>query len=185
VHVTGASFDASRFERVAVVGRRVAREHSPVIDRISLELQGVVVDREHKRLVALADSRGELRMRAADVTEFLGRSGWIDDARVTLAPPDRIQVSGRPHIAGIALVGAESVEIEGRLFAAGTQLRLVLDRVRIGNASAPALVRIVLEGAVNPLFDAAEHSLPAQIDAVEIDDDAVRITASGSGLPPP
>jgi hypothetical protein len=185
VHVTGASLDASRFERVAVVGRRVAREHSPVIDRIALELQGVVVDREQKRLLALADSHGELSMRAADFTEFLRQSGWVDDVRVTLTAPDRIRVSGRPRIAGVALVGAESVEIEGRLLATGTQLRLVLDRVRIGDASAPALLRIVLEGAVNPLFDAAGRPLPARFDAVEIDGDAVRITASGSRLPPP
>ena len=185
VQVSGASLDASRFERVAVVGSRVARARAPVIDRIELELHGVVVDRREKRLVALADSRGELRVRAADLTAFLDRSGWIDDARVTLAAPDRIRVSGRPRIAGIALPAGDAIEIEGRLFAAGTQLRLALDRLRIGNTSAPPLVRGLVEGAFNPLFDAAGHPLPAQVDAVAVDAEALRIAASGSRLPAP
>ncbi|MGZ8260209.1 MAG: LmeA family phospholipid-binding protein [Caldimonas sp.] len=183
VQVRGASLDASRFDRVAVVGRRVARERAPVVDRLSFELRGVVVDRENKRLVALADSRGELRVRADDLTEFVRTSGRIEDVRVALAAPDRIRVWGRPRIAGIAVGGG--VEIEGRLAAAGTQLRLTLDRVRIGNASAPPLVRALLEAAVNPLFDGASHPLPARIDAVEADEDALRIVASGSRLPPP
>ena len=183
VQVSGASLDASRFERVAVVGRRIARERAPVIDRLELELRGVVVDRQEKRLAALGDSRGELRVRAADLAEFVRASGWVDDARVTLAAPDRIRVSGRPRIAGVAL--GESLEFEARLFGAETQLRVAIERVRIGNASAPALVRAVLEGAVNPLFDAAGHPLPARIDAVEVDGDALRIGASGSRLPPP
>jgi len=185
VRVSCASLDASRFERVSVVGGRVARARAPVIDRIELELHGVVIDRQEKRLVALADSRGELRVRAADLTAFLGQSGWIDDAAVTLAAPDRIRVSGRPRIAGIALVAGGGVVIEGRLSSTGTQLRLALDRVRIGDASAPALVRAVLEGAINPLFDAAEHPLPAQIDAVEVDTEALRIAVSGSRLARP
>ena len=185
VQVSGASLDASRFERVAVVGRRVARARAPVIDRIELELRGVVVDRQDKRLVALADSRGELRVRAADLTEFLGRSNWIDAARVTLEAPDRIRVSGRPRFAGIALSAGDGIEIEGRLYAAGTELRLALDRLRIGNASAPPFVRGLVEGMVNPLFDAAGHPLPAQIDAVEVDADALRIAASGSRLRAP
>jgi len=71
------------------------------------------------------------------------------------------------------------------LSSTGTQLQLALDRVRIGDASAPALVRAVLEGAINPLFDAAEHPLPAQIDAVEVDAEALRIAVSGSRLARP
>jgi hypothetical protein len=185
VQVTGASIDRSRFERVAVLGTRVVRERAPVIDRLAFELRGVVVDREQKRLVALADSRGELRVRADDLTEFVRRSGWIDDARVTLAAPDRIRVSGRPRVAGLALTGGAGVEIEARLFGSDAQLRLALDRVRIGTASAPPLVRAVLEVAVNPLFDATAHPLPAQIDAVEVDGDVLRIAASGSRLPRP
>jgi hypothetical protein len=185
VQVKGASIDASRFERVHVVGKRLARERAPVIDRVELELQGVVVDRAQKRLLALTDSRGELHVRAADLTDFLRRNGGIDDVRVTLAPPDRIRIAGRPRVAGIALVGGDGVEIEGRLFGAGPQLRLTLDRIRIGNTNAPALIRSILEGAVNPLFEASEHPLPAQIDAVSVDDGVLRIAASGSRLPRP
>ena len=183
VHVTGASVDATRFERVAFVGRRIARENAPVLDRLELELHGVVIDRTEHRLVALADSRGALFVRAADLTDFLRRSAWIDDPVVVVSAPDRIAVAGTPRLAGIALAGEERVELQGRLFASGTQLRLTIDRISIGTTTAPPLVRAVLELAINPLFDAAAYPLPAQFDAVEAGDGTIRIAVSGSRLP--
>ncbi len=183
VHVSGASVDATRFEHVAFVGRRIARANAPVLDRLELELDGVVVDRTAKRLVALADSRGALHVRAADLTEYLRRSAWIDDPAVVVSAPDRIAVSGAPRLAGIALIGDEGIELQGRLFASGTQLRVSIDRVRIGASSAPPLVRALLERALNPLFDAAAYPLPAQFDAVGVGEGTIRVAASGSRLP--
>ncbi|MBV9891338.1 MAG: LmeA family phospholipid-binding protein [Rhizobacter sp.] len=184
VEVSGASLDASRFERVQVVGRRVAREHAPIVDRVELELDRAVIDRAQKRLVALADSRGELRVRADDLTAFLRASRWIDAPSVALAAPDRLRVVGRPRLAGVAVAGGD-IEIDGRLVAAGAELRLALDGIRVGNATASPLVRSLVEAAVNPLFDASAHPLPARIDAVDVDAQSVRIRASGSRLPPP
>ena len=45
-----ASVDGNRFEHVRFVGRRIARAHAPVLDRLELDLKGVVVDREAKAL---------------------------------------------------------------------------------------------------------------------------------------
>ncbi|MDQ6640668.1 MAG: DUF2993 domain-containing protein [Pseudomonadota bacterium] len=183
VQVSGASLDGSRFEHVRFVGRRIARADTPVLDRLELELQGVVVDRQEKRLMAVAASRAELRLRGSDLAEFLRRRGWIADPAVVLAAPDRIIVAGTPRLAGIALAIGDGAEFEGRLFAAGSQLRLTVDRLRIGSSSAPPLLRAVIERAINPLLDVSAYPLPAQIDAVDVTGDSLRIAASGSRLP--
>jgi hypothetical protein len=182
VRVSGASLDGSRFDRVRFVGRRIARADAPVLDRLELDLQGVVVDRAAKSLTAVAATRVELQLKGADLAVFLSR--WLGEPQVTLSPPDRIAVVGTPRIGGIALGGAGGAELQGRLVGAGTQLFLAIDRIRLGRGEAPPLARVVVERAINPIFDVAEAPLPARLDAVEIGtDDAIRITASGSRLP--
>ena len=182
VRVSGASVDGSLFERVGFVGRRIARAGAPVLDRLELDLQGVVVDRAAKSLTAVAAARVELQLKGADLAEFLGR--WLAEPRVTLAPPDRIIVVGMPRIGGIALGGPGGAELQGRLAANETKLFLLLDRIRLGQGDAPPLARLVVERATNPIFDVADAPLPAQLDAVEVgSDDTIRVAASGSRLP--
>jgi hypothetical protein len=182
VRVSGASLDGSRFERVRFVGRRIARADAPVLDRLELDLQGVVVDRAAKSLTAVAATRVELQLKGADLAVFLRR--WLAEPQVTLAPPDRVAVVGSPRIGGIALGAMGSAELQGRLVGAGTQLFLAIDRIRLGRGEAPPLARVVIERAINPIFDVAEAPLPARLDAVEVGaDDTIRIAASGSRLP--
>jgi hypothetical protein len=182
VRVSGASVDGSRFERVRFVGRRIARADSPVLDRLELDLRGVVVDRAGKSLTAVAASRVELQLKGADLAVFLGR--WLGEPVVTLTAPDRIAIVGTPRIGAIALGGG--AELQGRLAGAGSQLLLTIDRIRLGRGEAPPLARVLVESAINPIFDVADRPLPARLDAVEVgSDDTIRIAASGSRLPPP
>jgi hypothetical protein len=182
VKVSGASIDGSRFDRVHFVGTRIVRSRAPVLDRLELELRGVAIDRQEKRLTALAGANGSLRIRAADLADYLRERGWFDDARVALEAPDRITIAGTPRLGGATIEMRDGAELQGRLVARGAQLRLVVDGVRIGNAQAPQFVRALLERAVNPLFDTAAYPLPARFDAVEVDGEAIRIAASGSRL---
>jgi len=182
VRVSGASLDGSRFDRVRFVGRRIARADAPVLDRLELDLQGVVVDRVAKSLTAVATTHVELQLKGADLAVFLSR--WLGEPQVTLAPPDRIAIVGTPRIGGIALGGAGGAELQGRLVGAGTQLFLAIDRIRLGRGEAPALARVVVERAINPIFDVVEAPLPARLDAVDVGaDDTIRIAGSGSRLP--
>ncbi len=182
VRVSGASVDGSRFERVRFVGRRIARAGAPVLDRLELDLQGVVVDRAAKSLTAVAGARIELQLKGADLAAFLGR--WLADPAVTLTAPDRIAMVGTPRIGAIALAGAGAAELQGRLVASGSQLFLTIERIRVGRGEAPPLARVVVERAINPIFDVSGAPLPAQLDTVEVgSDDTIRIAASGSRLP--
>jgi hypothetical protein len=182
VSVSGASLDASRFERVRFVGTRIVRARAPVLDRLELELRGVAIDRQEKRLTALAGATGSLRIRAADLADYLRERGWFEDARVVLAAPDRVAISGTPKIGGAVLQLRDGAELQGRLVAQGAQLRLAVEAVRIGELQAPPLIRSLLERAVNPLLDAGGFPVAARIDAVAVEGDAVVITASGSRL---
>ena len=68
--------------------------------------------------------------------------------------------------------------------ARGRSCVLAIDRIRLGRGEAPALARVVVERAINPIFDVAEAPLPARLDAVEVGgDDTIRIAGSGSRLP--
>jgi hypothetical protein len=182
VSVSGASVDATRFERVRFVGTRIVRERAPVLDRLELELRGVAIDRQEKRLTALAGASGVLRIRADDLAAYLRERGWFEDARVVVAPPDRITISGVPKIGGAVIQVRDGAELQGRLVAQGAQLRLAVEAVRIGELQAPPLIRSLLERAVNPLLDAGGFPVAAHIDAVAVEGDAVVITASGSRL---
>lgn len=184
VAVTGASADAARFDRVRVTGKRVARENAPVLDRVELELRGVAVDREAKRLSAVAEASGSVRIAAGDLADYLQRRGWIDEPTVVFAPPDRIEITGTPRIAGIAVGVRRGAEFRGRLRADGTKLRLTVDHLALGARETPALARAIVERAINPIFDAAPYPVPERIDALVVEADAVRIAASGSRLAP-
>jgi hypothetical protein len=183
VRVVGASSDGSRFERVRFVGRRIARAGAPVVDRLELDLQGVVVDRREKALTAVAATHAELRLRGADLAEYLRSSGWIADPSVVFSAPDRIAITGTPRLAGIAIAIGDGAEFQGRVVASGSQLRLGVDRVRIGASTVVPLLLVVIERAINPLLDVSAYPLPARIDAVDAGDDGLRIVASGSRLP--
>ena len=126
-----------------------------------------------------------LRIRAGDLADYLRERGWFEDARVVLAAPDRITISGVPKIGGAVIQVRDGAELQGRLVAQGAQLRLAVDAVRIGDLQAPPLVRALLERAVNPLLDAGAYPVAARIDAVAVDGDSVVIAASGSGLADP
>ncbi len=124
VRVSGASLDGSRFERVRFVGRRIARAGAPVVDRLELDLQGVVVDRREKALTAVAATHAELRLRGVDLAAYLRGSGWIADPSVVFSAPDRIAIAGTPRLAGIALAIGDGAEFAG-------------PPVRVGIAAAP------------------------------------------------
>ncbi len=67
----------------------------------------------------------------------------------------------------------------GRLVARGSQLRLAIDSLQIGNMRPPPLVLLAVEAALNPLFDVARYPVPARFDSVAVQGDALIVTSSG------
>ena len=180
--VQGVSGDGTRIEQVQATGVRVRRPNMPVFERIELRLSGVVVDTATKRMTSVGDARLSLRLNAAEVAAYLGSSDWIDQPAVRFSAPDKIFISGRLKIAGIALVSTATADLEGRLQARDTQLRLGVDALAWRGQTAPALVRGLVEQAINPILNVAQYPLPARIDSAVVDGNVIIITASGSNL---
>lgn len=180
--VQGASIDGTRFEQVQATGTRVRRPNMPVVERIELRLSGVVVDAVAKRVTAVGDASMSLRLKVDDVAAYLGASEWIDQPAVRVSAPDKVFISGRLKIAGMALGSTSAADVEGRLQARGTQLRLGVDALSWRGQTAPALVRALVEQAINPILNVAQYPVPARIDSVVVEGDAIIINASGSNL---
>lgn len=184
VQVSGANASASTIERVLVLAERIARVDAPVVDTASVKLKGVTLEHEPRRVTGVAQADLEARVLAADIAAYLSSQGWIEDAVVTLSPPDRVLITGRPRLAGIALPSFTRAELRARVMARGPQLRLAFDAVSLGGAPLPSLAIGMVESALNPLFDASRFAVPARIDWVGVEGDALLVRASGSRLAP-
>ena len=180
--VQGASSDGTRIEQVQATGVRVRRPNLPAFERIELRLSGVVVDATAKRVTAVGDARLSLRLKVDDVAAYLGASEWIDRPAVRLSAPDKIFISGRLKIAGIALGASSAADLEGRLQARDTQLRLGVEALSWRGQTAPALVRALVEQAINPILNVSQYAVPTRIDSAVVEGDAIVITASGSNM---
>jgi hypothetical protein len=181
VEVSGSNTGASRFERIGVTGYRVARSGAPIADVVTLDMRDVQVDRESGVLTAIGAANMQLRFLRADLASFLEGSGPFENVGLALHPPNAVVIDGRPRIAGIGLLTGATFEARGRIVARNQELRLELDDLRALGFSAPPLWRGVAQLAINPLFDAKAFPVPSRFDQVNIEGQAIVISASGAG----
>ncbi len=182
VAVAGVSDAANRFERVHIIGDRVARQGVPVFDRVEGDLNGVVVNRAEKRLVSIGSAAVLADLLANDVASYMASRGLIEDAKVSFVAPSSFVATGRIKIPGTSLSSAASGEFRGNLQAAGSQLRLNVESLAFGPVAAPALLRSALEVAIIPLVDLSSFAVPSRIDSIQVDGEKLQIRASGVDL---
>ena len=182
VTVRGADAGGSRVAEVRAVGIRVQRAGAPVLTRIDVNLADVVVDRTERRVTSIGRAAIALHLHEQDLTEFLRRQEWVESATVRFSGSDEITIAGRLGVRGLSALSSPRAELHGRLVPRGAQLLLRIDAIRLGDGTAPPLVRRILEQTLNPIFDAASHAVPSQLDSVEAGGGALVIRASGSDL---
>ena len=180
--VRGASADASHFDKVHVVGNRVQRPHTPVIDRFEVDLQDVTFDLPSKQVSGIGSARAAVYVKAVDLTAYLEQQRWIARPSVQLLPPDRLEVSGFFKVLGVDLAAGAPATFKGRLVTSGSQLRVAVDSLSLGDREAPGLLKGLVATAVNPLFDLAAYAVPSTVERVRVQDDAILLEASGSQL---
>ncbi len=185
VSVRGADAAGSRVDEVRAVGIRVQRPRTPVLARVDVALRDVAVDREARRVTSIGRAAVALHLSEQDMTDHLAAHRWVEAASVRFSGVDEITVGGRLGIPGLTALAPMPAEFRGRVVARGAQLLLRVDAITLGSQAAPALARRAVEHALNPIFDASEHAVPAQIDAVEVAAGELVIRASGSDLRPP
>ena len=178
--VQGANADASHFDRVLVVGERVRRPRTPVIDRLNVNLQDVSLDRPNKQVTGIGAAQAGVRIKAGDLTAYLEQQSWIAQPTVELQPPDSVLVSGLLRVPGLSLATSGQASFRTRLIPEGPRLLVAVDSLAMGSREAPTLLRGLVATAINPLFDLSAYAAPAKIDRVGIEADVIVLEASGS-----
>lgn len=180
VDVSGArvSGEIADLENVHVVGARINRPKTPVIDRLEVDLSNVVVDRKEKRLKSLSAANAQARMLATDIAAFLDAKPGLDNVNVTLHPPDEITISAQPSIARYALPKAAMVKVRGRLVVESNEVNLEVIDLRAAGFSVGAIPKLVLEKVLNPIIDLSALPVPSQVTSVTVTE-AVLVEATG------
>ena len=182
VTLVGVSVDATRISAAQVVGLRVAREALPVLNRVQADLTDVTVNRVEKRLTGVGSAVLSVDLLADDLAYFLSARGWSRDVQVSFAAPNTVTATGRVGLPGAGT--SVPAKFSGRVRPMGTQLYLDIDALSMGPVAASPVVRLLLQAAVNPLFDIAGFAMPARIESVQIEGAVLRFRASGAALVP-
>ena len=187
VNVQGTRVDGeiADLRQVRAVGDRVARDNTPVLDRIEVTLADVVVDRKEKRLLGLGAADARVRVLPSDIAAFLDAKQGFDNVSVTLQPPYEMTVEAQFAIAGFVLPRFARTKVRGRLVTTDGNLIMEIADLRIAGFPTGTIPAIVLEKLINPLVDLSTLPAPTRVTAVEVTQDAVLLTASGSSTATP
>lgn len=179
VTVSGLRASAGEAERVTVVGLRVEPEGAPVLDRLDLVLTGVRYDRKGKRLERVESAQGTVRVLPADLAAFLNERDGVREASVTLREPDRARLRVRPEIGSITLPRGVAVELEGRLRADSSTVRLDVTDLRAAGLSLGRTLAGELSERINPVVDLSETEPPLRVTDVRVENGALILEAEG------
>ena len=175
--VEGLRLGDGTAEAVQVVGRRVAREDAPVVDRLDIDLRGVAFDRSTRRLTRVESARGTARLLPSDLSAYLGTQRGVADARLTLAAPDRMTIRLEGTLQGIRIpVGAE---VRGRLVARGGVVDLEVESVRAAGIGLGGTLARAVSQQINPVVDLTDEDLPLRVTSVRVAEGALVMEATG------
>ncbi|MBE9059713.1 DUF2993 domain-containing protein [cf. Phormidesmis sp. LEGE 11477] len=161
-------FDASKgsADSVVAVGERVRPEGAPVIDRLALNLTGVVYDKQAERLSRVDNVSLTAVVKTPDLSDFLETYRNVREAEVTLQAPDRAMLRIRPQIDQFALPSGITVDVGGELVGRDTQLRFEVDSVSAAGIDVSAIAASRLSDAINPLADLKDLPVDVEIASV-------------------
>lgn len=166
--------------RVRIVGERVERAGSPVLERIDVTMTDLVVDRKEKRLQSVGTADASALLLPADIAAFLDARPGLDNVQVALFPPSEISIETQFAVGGFALPRSTGARIRGRLIASDGRLIMEIIDLRIAGFPVGTIPSIVAEKLMNPLIDLSAMPAPARVTSVRVMPDAVLLKASNS-----
>jgi len=182
VEVEGARVagDFVDLRQVRVVGERVARPKSPILDRVDVSMSDVVVDRVEGQVVKLGAADGKIQVLAPDIAAFLDARPGLDNVVVTFHAPYEITVESQFSAAGYALPAIARGKLRGRLVASNGSLLMEIVDLRLAGFPIGTIPALVLEKLMNPLVDLSALPAPSRVISVEVTHSALLLTTSGS-----
>lgn len=170
---------AGQLQAVRVVGERIARPGSPVIDQAEVNLRDVRFDRAEKRVESIGAVDASARVLAADIAAFLDARPGLDAVGVQFFGGNEIAVSALPSVAGLTLPAQTRVTMRGVLVPDGSRLKLEIVDLRAAGMEVGLLPKAALQALINPIVDLSNLPAPSQISSARVEGEALVIEASG------
>jgi len=166
VDIKGLDIGAGSADTVVAVGERVRPEGAPVIDRLVLDLRGVVYDKSAERLTQVNNALLTAVIKTPDLADFLEAYRNVNEAEVILRSPNEATLRIRPQLGDYSVPPGITVDVTGELVGEGTQLRFDVSEVSAAGIDISAIAAQRLSDAVNPLADL--KNLPIKVDIASV-----------------
>jgi len=179
VDIEGLSVDSGTAESVIAVGERVKPEGAPVIDRLALDLRGVVYDRSAEKLTQVDGAKLTAVIKTPDLADFLESYRNVDEAEVMLKSPNEATLRIRPQIGNYSVPPGVTVDVTGELVGDDTQLRFDVNEVKAAGVDVSAIAASRLSDAVNPLADLKNLPVSVEITSVVVAGETIGLEVIG------
>ena len=179
VKIDGLKVVSNSAESVVAVGERVKPEGAPVIDRLALDLKGVVYSREQNRLSQVESAKLTAVIKSYDLADFLESDRNIRSAEVILRSPDRATLRIQPNLGNFVLPTGVTVDVTGRLVGSGTQLSFEVDEVSAAGLDLSSMVARRLSDVINPLADLKDLPVSVEITSVMVAGESIGLEVVG------
>lgn len=166
VDISGLSVKDGSAESVVAVGERVRPQGAPVIERLALELEDVVYDREADKLQEVGSAKLTAAIRTADLVDFLEAYRNVREAEVILRSPDEATIRLRPQVGNLSVPKGVTVNVSGQLVGEQTQLRFNVSEVSAGGFDLSSIAARRLSDVINPLADL--QGLPVSVEITSV-----------------
>ncbi len=179
VDIKGLRVNEGSAESVVAVGERVRPEGAPVIERLELELAGVVYDRAAERLSEVQGARLTAVIKTDDLADFLETYRNVRSAEVMLRSPDMATLLVRPQLGDFALPPGITIAVSGQLVGEGTQLRFDVNEVSAAGLDLSAIAAQRLSNTINPLADLEGLPVDVKITSVMVAGETIGLEVVG------
>ena len=179
VKISGLRVTSGSADSVIAVGERVKPEGAPTIDRLALDLQGVVYNRDQNKLSQVESAKLTAVIKSYDLADFLESDRNVRSAEVLLRSPDRATLRLRPDLGSFALPEGITVDVAGQLVGEDTQLRFEIDEVSAAGLDLSSMVAKRLSSLVNPLADLEDLPVSVEITSVVVAGESIGLEVIG------
>ena len=179
VQIQGLKVNEGSAQSVAAVGERVRPEGAPTIERLALNLTGVVYDREAEKLSQVESAELTAVIRTPDLVEFLETYRNVNEASIVLRSPDEATLRVRPQFGNYVLPDGVTVDVTGQLVGAGAQLRFEVSDVSAGGLDVSAFVARRLSNMINPLADLRNLPVSVEVQSVIVAGETIGLEVVG------
>ena len=179
VEIEGLRVRANEADRLTMVGERVRPNGSPVIDQLSLELEGIAFDRDTERLTQVLAAGASARVKADDLAAFVIQDPNIRTAAIALSSPNRLTLEVAPVIGSFPVPDGITLAVTGELLGSGSQVRVNVTDVRAAGVNVSGVAAEQRNQILNPLVDLSDLPVALTVKSVSVVDDSVILEVMG------